>query len=106
LVVEGAAGAGKTNTLEGARRLLEHQGHRLVVVTPTQRQRRSPPKSWAPARSQPRGWPTSTASAGTTTAPGHAKTSTNSLARRCFARATSCSSTRPACSTRTPPWRC
>ena len=35
LVVEGAAGAGKTNTLEGARRLLEHQGHRLVVVTPT-----------------------------------------------------------------------
>ncbi len=35
LVVEGAAGAGKTNTLAGARRLLEHQGHRLVVVTPT-----------------------------------------------------------------------
>ena len=35
LVVEGAAGAGKTKTLEGARRLLEQQGHRLVVVTPT-----------------------------------------------------------------------
>jgi exodeoxyribonuclease V alpha subunit len=35
LVVEGAAGAGKTKTLEGARRLLEYQGHRLVVVTPT-----------------------------------------------------------------------
>jgi exodeoxyribonuclease V alpha subunit len=35
LVVEGAAGAGKTTTLEGARRLLEHQGHWLLVVTPT-----------------------------------------------------------------------
>jgi exodeoxyribonuclease V alpha subunit len=35
LVVEGAAGTGKTTTLATTRRLLEEQGHRLVVVTPT-----------------------------------------------------------------------
>jgi conjugative relaxase-like TrwC/TraI family protein len=35
LVIEGAAGAGKTTTLAAARELLEMQAHRLVVVTPT-----------------------------------------------------------------------
>ncbi len=35
VVVEGAAGAGKTTTLAAARDLLERQGRRLVVVTPT-----------------------------------------------------------------------
>ncbi|MBM6401439.1 MobF family relaxase [Phycicoccus sonneratiae] len=35
VVVEGAAGAGKTMTLAAARDLLDVQGHRLVVVTPT-----------------------------------------------------------------------
>jgi exodeoxyribonuclease V alpha subunit len=35
VVVEGAAGAGKTTTLATARRLLEERGRRLVVVTPT-----------------------------------------------------------------------
>jgi hypothetical protein len=35
VVVEGAAGAGKTITLAAARDLLERQGRRLVVVTPT-----------------------------------------------------------------------
>jgi len=35
LVVEGAAGAGKTTTLAAARTALAVQGHRLVVVTPT-----------------------------------------------------------------------
>ena len=35
LVVEGAAGAGKTTTLAATRDLLDWQGHRLVVVTPT-----------------------------------------------------------------------
>jgi conjugative relaxase-like TrwC/TraI family protein len=35
LVVEGAAGAGKTTTLAAARTALGQQGHRLVVVTPT-----------------------------------------------------------------------
>jgi exodeoxyribonuclease V alpha subunit len=35
LVVEGAAGAGKTTTLAAARVLIERRGHRLVVVTPT-----------------------------------------------------------------------
>ena len=35
LVIEGAAGAGKTTTLAAARDLLEMQGRRLVVVTPT-----------------------------------------------------------------------
>ena len=35
LVVEGAAGAGKTTTLAAARTLLARRGHRLMVVTPT-----------------------------------------------------------------------
>jgi thymidine kinase len=34
-LVEGAAGSGKTTTLAATRQLLERQGHRLVVVTPT-----------------------------------------------------------------------
>ncbi|HET7015765.1 MAG TPA: AAA family ATPase, partial [Streptosporangiaceae bacterium] len=35
IVVEGAAGAGKTTTLSAARDVLAGQGRRLVVVTPT-----------------------------------------------------------------------
>ncbi|SDE33003.1 MobF family relaxase [Nocardioides lianchengensis] len=35
VVIEGAAGAGKTTTLAAARTALTDQGHRLVVVTPT-----------------------------------------------------------------------
>jgi hypothetical protein len=35
VVVEGAAGAGKTTTLAAARRLMGEQGRRMVVVTPT-----------------------------------------------------------------------
>ena len=35
LVVEGAAGAGKTTTLTATRELLAHQGRGLLVVTPT-----------------------------------------------------------------------
>nr|WP_239523975.1 MobF family relaxase [Geodermatophilus normandii] len=35
VVVEGAAGAGKTTTLAATRALLERQGRRLMVVTPT-----------------------------------------------------------------------
>ena len=35
VVVEGAAGAGKTTTLAATRALLDRQGRRLVVVTPT-----------------------------------------------------------------------
>jgi exodeoxyribonuclease V alpha subunit len=35
VVVEGAAGAGKTTALRSARELLSRRGHRLIVVTPT-----------------------------------------------------------------------
>jgi hypothetical protein len=35
VVVDGAAGAGKTTTLAAARTALEAQGHRMLVVTPT-----------------------------------------------------------------------
>jgi len=35
LVIEGAAGAGKTTTLAAAKTLVEVRGHRMVVVTPT-----------------------------------------------------------------------
>ena len=37
LVVEGAAGAGKTATLAAARAVSMDQGHRMVVVTPTRK---------------------------------------------------------------------
>ena len=37
VVVEGAAGAGKTTSLAATRDLLEQQGRRLVVVTPTRK---------------------------------------------------------------------
>jgi exodeoxyribonuclease V alpha subunit len=35
VVIEGAAGAGKTTALRSAQELLSRQGHRLMVVTPT-----------------------------------------------------------------------
>ena len=35
LVVEGAAGAGKTKTLSATQELLAERGHRMIVVTPT-----------------------------------------------------------------------
>jgi exodeoxyribonuclease V alpha subunit len=35
VVVEGAAGAGKTATLAGARNILDQLGYRMIVVTPT-----------------------------------------------------------------------
>lgn len=35
IVVEGAAGAGKTTALQSAQSLLTRQGHRMMVVTPT-----------------------------------------------------------------------
>ena len=35
VVVEGAAGAGKTTTLAATKTALSEQGHRMVVVTPT-----------------------------------------------------------------------
>ncbi len=35
VVVEGAAGAGKTATLAGTRAVVEEQGHRTMIVTPT-----------------------------------------------------------------------
>ncbi len=37
VVVEGAAGAGKTATLAAARAAIDRDGHRLVVVTPTRK---------------------------------------------------------------------
>ena len=37
VIVEGAAGAGKTTTLAAARAAIESDGHRLVVVTPTRK---------------------------------------------------------------------
>ena len=35
VVIEGAAGAGKTTTLAATRAALDRQGRRMVVVTPT-----------------------------------------------------------------------
>ena len=107
LVVEGAAGAGKTTTLAAARDADRRLGHRLVVVTPTLKAARSPAARSAPTRSRRPGWPTSTATAGTTTATGPANASTRrSNGRRGCDQVTCCWSTRPGCSTRTPPAPC
>ena len=106
LVVEGAAGAGKTTTLAAARQLLEPAGRRLVVVTPTLKAARV---AGAPGRratrSPPPGWSTSTATGGTTTATGPAPRPSRTSGRGCCP-VTCCWSTRPGCSTRTPPARC
>ena len=53
LVIEGAAGAGKTTTLAAARELLEIQGHGLLVATPTLKAAQPGGSSNRPARSAP-----------------------------------------------------
>ena len=75
VVVEGAAGAGKTTTLAAARAALEQRGGRLRGghADAEGRAGRRPAGRRATPRRR-RGWPTSTASGGTTTAPGPACT--------------------------------
>ena len=109
LVIEGAAGTGKTTTLAAARDVLDAADRRLVVVTPPSRPPKPRSSRSAPTRSPPPGSSTSTATAGTRTATGHESTPHPAPHRThvpVCSPATSSSSTRPACSTRTPPARC
>jgi exodeoxyribonuclease V alpha subunit len=55
VVVEGAAGAGKTTALRSARTELARQGRRLLVVTPTLKAAGSPPRRPAPTGTRPPG---------------------------------------------------
>ena len=108
LVIEGAAGAGKTTTLAAAHRAAGASGRTARGGHPdAEGRRRSPPRRSAPRRSRRRGLPTSTGSGGTTTAAGPADPVDRARRRRpgC-GPATSCWSTRPGCSTRTPPAPC
>ena len=106
LVIEGAAGAGKTTTLAAAHDLLEMQQRRLVVVTPTLKAARVAPQqvgaaafsaAWL-AHQHGYRWDDDGRWTRVDQQP--------DARRRGCCPATSCSSTRPACSTRTPPAPC
>ena len=103
VVMEGAAGAGKTTTLAAARDALAEQHGRPTGGGDTDAEGgagRQPPRS-APAPGRRRGWPASTAGAGTRPAPGPATPATPTrhrhgyAARRCRRPGICCSSTRP-----------
>ena len=104
LVIEGAAGAGKTQMLAAARVMAETRRRRLVVVTPTLKASQVASRelgtsafsaAWLIHQHGYR-WDDE----------GHWTRSRRRVCpwRRPCDAATSCSSTRPACSTRTPPW--
>ncbi len=116
VLVEGAAGAGKTTMLAVDPDARHGQDRRLVVVTPTLKAARSPPRR--PAREQgsaawlayQHGWrwdddrpldPPATRRH----RPGH-RTPVSGPARAATRPGICCWSTRPGCSTRTPPAPC
>ena len=68
VVVEGAAGAGKTTTLSATRDQLAAQGRRLVVVTPTLKAAKVAPAEIGTRPGRLHGWRSSTAGVGTRTA--------------------------------------
>jgi exodeoxyribonuclease V alpha subunit len=70
VVVEGAAGAGKTTTLAAIGDLLAAQGRWLVVVTPTLKAAKVAATEVGAPPDRRHGWPFSTAGAGTRTVPG------------------------------------
>jgi conjugative relaxase-like TrwC/TraI family protein len=120
LVVEGAAGAGKTTTLAAARTSSRKAVIGLSWSPQPGRLRRSPPHSSARPRSPPRGSRISTAGAGTSTEPGPAWGSgrwtragtagrvptSDPPPKADYGRETCCWWMRPGCSTRTPPTPC
>ena len=105
LVVEGAAGAGKTATLAATKIALAAQGRRMMVVTPTLKAAEVAAGEITPRRSRRRGSPISGDGAGTTTATGPAPATSPPTQRRCSTAVTCSWSTRPGCSIRTPPAR-
>ena len=118
VVVEGAAGAGKTTTLAATRTLLDDQGRRLVVVTPTLKAAKVAAAEVGAAAGSAawlafqHGWRWNDDGAWTRLArrrdrSGHRPASTPARPRgRGCGRGTCSSSTRPGCSTRTPPAPC
>ena len=106
LVIEGAAGTGKTTTLAAARDVLDDADRRLVVVTPTLKAAQAAQQqvgtdafsaAWLIHQHGYR-WDEDGHWSQTDAAP--------EARRHACSPATSSSSTRPACSTRTPPARC
>lgn len=70
VVIEGAAGAGKTSLLSAAHEAHRREYRQLTVVTRPARPRASPLSRRAHPRPQRHGWPTNMATAGTTTGVG------------------------------------
>ena len=118
VVIEGAAGAGKTTTLAAARTAIEQHGGRLRVVTPTLKAARVAAEqvggdaSSAAWLAYQHGFRWDENGTWTRLALGDIDPDTGVVYARpdapqpCSPRVTYCSSTRPACSTRTPPARC
>ena len=111
VVIEGAAGAGKTTTLAAARIALGTQGERLVVVTPTLKARQVAARqvgtdafsaAWLAYQHGYR-WDDD---GRWSRVDAETRPSDRQNLRPGCGPATYCSSTRPGCSTRTPPARC
>jgi len=107
VVVQGAAGAGKTTTLAATHAALAGQGRRLVVVTPTLKAAQAARSEVgaragsAAALAWQQGWRWD--ETGTWTPPRPTRATPGcGPARPCWGAVIYCWSTRPACSTRTP----
>ena len=102
VVIEGAAGAGKTTTLAATKDVLAEQGRRLLVVTPTLKAAQVAAREVGTAGSvawlvHQHGFRWDTDGRWTRELPPIRHP------RRCWVAVTCCWSTRPGCSTRTPP---
>ena len=120
VVIEGAAGAGKTTTLAAARAAIERDGRRLVVVTPTRKAAQVAAGELGTSAfsaawlAHQHGFRWDEHGTWSRLAPGDIDQETRRPARCTPARArargcvavTCCSSTRPGCWIRTPPARC
>ena len=104
VVVEGAAGAGKTTTLAATQTAAGRAGPADAGGDPDLEGRPGRRPRGRHRRARWRGWSTSTATAGTPTAAGPALPPSR-RPRRCWGVVTCCWSMRPGCWTRTPPAR-
>ena len=105
VVIEGAAGAGKTTSLAATKAVLGEQGRRMLVVTPTLKAAQVAAREVGTAGSvawliHQHGFRWDEDGRWTR------QTWPSRCPRRCWVVVTCCWSTRPGCSTRTPRARC